>query len=717
MAQPGRIHLRFNYDDDASHLVGRFIPNDITQGRLTEGMAVQTRCSAFIKYRSVAASGSAEDVFQEGDAVRRIQHTSVSKLVADVDVEGFQNCCTELPDQCPRRYIDSVIRGEVFDRTSRQGRETIRETQGPQYFGFTVANSPLPNLDARSVAAAPSLEDVCDRANTWMRQLPVTRDGQFFVGGAPHNALTGAKAKTAAFGAAQAKASAFLQELFDSTRVRVEKEHGIVELSASDRRELIEQRARLAAQVTGECRYVPQNNRPSALEGGGVVTVLARLPQSAIESARIFAEDFHVMRSPRAASAASAAAIELLLVILASEKAAIPVAIEPASGSHFGANADPRALWVREQMALELSGRHERFVLKEVPADWQNGQSDALPSGLRLLLSVRIAEKDGALEMAWSARYADPVHGVRLIQLKPMSIALSLVPHEPNISAAVLRSRSNLPPLFQPSVPAPVAVATPASAPAPAPVAVPIPPAPPPPPAPASEPASAPVAVPIPPAPLPPASAPAPTPASEPAFASEPASAPPLFMPHPVIETAVVPALAPGSAASRLIGNFVLRVDRPRGVALCPGEKVLVQVTSRTRRHVQVWKFYGVDGGQAALIYPRQPGEGVLQPGQTLVLEDRVPASSGRMPGSRYVVIGADAPQSLGRLERFAGCRLDARNARNLLDVKDLSAPRRGLQVAQDAFSIQSSAKCAGGHPTSIASTVDAALNALPVCR
>ncbi len=274
-ASAQKIYFRSTYDSDASHLIGRFIPNEVVAPRLEEGMAVQTSCSAFIRHRSVSMSGTYEAIVREGNEVRRVQRTYESKLVADVDMEGFQACCLAHPDQCPRRYIDSVIKGEIFVRSGSQGSETRKEMQGPQYFGFTVAATPLP--------------------------------GQ------------------------------------------------------------------------------------------------------------------------RTAEAVNASAIEQLLSHIPSEDAPIPVAIEPVS--RIGrAESIARSQWVYRLMAAELSRRSEHFLLKEMPAARKSGPGSALPPGVRLLLSLQISDNGSELEIIWSARLADPTHGVRLIQLKPVSIAMNLVP-------------------------------------------------------------------------------------------------------------------------------------------------------------------------------------------------------------------------------------------------------------------------------------------------
>ncbi|MDR0965898.1 MAG: ankyrin repeat domain-containing protein, partial [Myxococcales bacterium] len=168
-----RKYLRTSYDDDARRLIGRFFPDDVASDALVEGMARETRCSAFIKPISVAMSGSEEEVLRQGGLMRRVEQIYDSKLVAEVDLKGFQNCCATYPDQCPRRYIDTVIKGQVFDRSDAQNREVRKETTRPQYYSFVVADSPMRSERTPEAASAAAVAQLLSRLPVESRPLDV----------------------------------------------------------------------------------------------------------------------------------------------------------------------------------------------------------------------------------------------------------------------------------------------------------------------------------------------------------------------------------------------------------------------------------------------------------------------------------------------------------------------------------------------------------------
>ncbi|MDR0965707.1 MAG: PDZ domain-containing protein [Myxococcales bacterium] len=293
LVQPGKIYLRNSYDEEAGYLVGRFFADDAPLQYLSESMAFPTRCSGFIKYHSVTMSGRDEEVVSHGNAIRRLQFQFVSKLVAKIDMEGFSQCCSAHPDQCPSRYIDSVIKGEVFERTDAQGEaqgsRTIREMGAAQYFGFTIALTPK--------------------------------------------------------------------------------------------------------------------------------------------------------SSPRTTEAVIASVVDQLLPFLGSKTKPLPIAIEPVNAD------DARARWVSMQMASALSQNGERFFLKKVPANWAPNHENDLPPGVQLFLSFQILEKGPEIELVWSALFSKPQQDVRFIQLKPVSLPLSLLPQyiqKPSIS------QQQPPPVTQP---------------------------------------------------------------------------------------------------------------------------------------------------------------------------------------------------------------------------------------------------------------------------
>lgn len=211
------VFVRASFDSDGTSLIGSFIPDDVEDGRIDESQSQRTRCSEYIKVRSVQAGGEVEELFGASMAVGgklgvpmiaqlqgetsnmsalRIKYAPLEKLVADVDAAGLRECCAVQPDQCSRRYIASAIRadGQIYAATEsatgaggegngtfkgvpitgdafyKDGLKWERTTQFKgQYFAFTLGRVATP------VAQGP---DDC----SWARSVPKSLDGQYFVG-------------------------------------------------------------------------------------------------------------------------------------------------------------------------------------------------------------------------------------------------------------------------------------------------------------------------------------------------------------------------------------------------------------------------------------------------------------------------------------------------------------------------------------------------------
>ncbi|GEM_PF-6754666 len=356
MQAGSKIHLRQIYDSDASSLVGMFIPDDVPADAVSEGKAFRSACDQYLVRKEVRAGGKFEDVVLQGNTARRIEYTVTGKLTADIQkTSEFQRCCKASPGQCPRRYIDSVLKGELFDRTSADGRESIRETQGEQYFGYTIALLPQ-NIGALTH---------CDAQHSWARNVPVSVNGTYFVGAAFGG-------RSAALNNARDQASAHIVQTMTAAKTEIEKSMGTVALGADDMAELTDLAKRMAGNLENECWA----------DESGKTFVLALLSSETLEASRQAALNFYASRTQGAVASALDRAVQKLI-----DKLSTGTGIRHASigaiddrtaqmkgrgkGKAIGsALPSARSEWLTHQLAAALSRRPGDFILgqENVPA-------------------------------------------------------------------------------------------------------------------------------------------------------------------------------------------------------------------------------------------------------------------------------------------------------------------------------------------------------------
>lgn len=212
--RPG-LYVRSSFDSDGQSLIGRWVPDSVSEADLDESQLATTRCSAFIKPREVKAGGRTNEVFganrgfganlgvpniakvsaerSETDALR-IDYELTTKQVADIDQKGLQQCCRAYPDQCQGRYIATAVSGKGFIYTATE-RSTGASGEGQgtasgvpfgagafykdglkwerrtdfdgQYFAFGLA---------RHLAGSGPV------ACAWVNRPPTSMDGEYFIG-------------------------------------------------------------------------------------------------------------------------------------------------------------------------------------------------------------------------------------------------------------------------------------------------------------------------------------------------------------------------------------------------------------------------------------------------------------------------------------------------------------------------------------------------------
>lgn len=254
------VYLRASFDDDPSHFIGRFISNDVGSAEVDENRGVQSACTEFVTYKEVKASGtfdeyynastavqggfgitpptgaagnvvkaaggdvpsgSADGSYQSGTSVR-VKYELEKKLVANIeDIQGFNKCCASNPGACSSRYIGEfwMGTGELYENTGQQIGGSA-EVTAPQ------ASGNLEVADGWVWRRATNFDNVyfafrvMDRQTTdtcaWADQVPVSDDGQYFVGVSPP-AATEDIARQMAMRNARMQAVQYLGEFISAT--------------------------------------------------------------------------------------------------------------------------------------------------------------------------------------------------------------------------------------------------------------------------------------------------------------------------------------------------------------------------------------------------------------------------------------------------------------------------------------------------------------------
>ena len=394
-----KIHLRQTYDSDASRLVGSFIPDDVPADAITEGKAFRSACSSYLVPRAIQAGGKWESVLLQGNTARRIEYTVTGKLVADIQKTAeFRRCCAADPSQCPRRYIDSALKGELFDRTQANGKESILETQGEQYFGYTVALFPEGIRELTH----------CDAQNSWTSKVPVSVSGTYFVGAS-------ASGRESALESARSQAAAAITLGMESAKTQIEKSMGSVALQGEDMAELMAMARRFSGDVRAECWA----------DGPGNTQVLALLSSETVEAARQAAMDFYACRTPGAVASALDRALQELVSLLPTGTGTRHASVGPIADGTAGAKSrgkgkpaeppSPRSEWLSDQLAAALSRRPGDFILDKDSAA-------PAPQG-SVTIQGKIALRGRELVLSLTASVTGAKGGAsRLIQLKDIAV-------------------------------------------------------------------------------------------------------------------------------------------------------------------------------------------------------------------------------------------------------------------------------------------------------
>lgn len=220
------VFLRASFDDDPSQFMGRFVSENVTEDNIDENRGVKTQCSQFVTYKEVKASGSFDEYYQTSTDVKaglgvdpmsvpgldgkapkvdasvgntsgtdiRIKYVLTRKLVSDIsDPAAFEACCARSPDNCASRYIGEFWAGSgtLYQKAGRSTDVGV-DTKAPKVkAGVEVADGWAwsRNIDFEDVFFALRVQDrVVADSCAWATKLPVSDQGQYFVGISPPSA-------------------------------------------------------------------------------------------------------------------------------------------------------------------------------------------------------------------------------------------------------------------------------------------------------------------------------------------------------------------------------------------------------------------------------------------------------------------------------------------------------------------------------------------------
>jgi hypothetical protein len=209
------VYVRASFDDDPSPYLGRFLPSGIKVDDIDENAAAQTRCSKFITYKTLKASGTYDEVINASSGVAaslgvaavgnisasagskagvRVTYKLDKKMRAEIkDVDGFDRCCKAAADQCSDLMIGEFLSGtgEVYQFAgSEQGIKAAgRQALNTGDFDFKsgIAWKRASTFDgvyfafrtqAARLGGMKTAPDDC----SWANAVPTSLDGTYFVG-------------------------------------------------------------------------------------------------------------------------------------------------------------------------------------------------------------------------------------------------------------------------------------------------------------------------------------------------------------------------------------------------------------------------------------------------------------------------------------------------------------------------------------------------------
>jgi hypothetical protein len=308
------IQLRAAFDKDPSVYIGRFIPDSVQPGDVDENNAAVTRCSKYIRAKTVDAQQEVDETMyvsrsasaslglpnvaalnasRESRNEVRVKYSLTKKIQSEIDADGLGQCCKADPSQCTGRIIGEFLMGtgdvlqsaksddragtdlqlpkpvsgnvELKDDGSWKKKSSFKEV----YFAF------LPETTPTGLAATASAGDC-----SWCDTLPGSLDGKYFCGVSPE-APDEASGRTLAMRAAREQV---VQYLGESISVASASTGSIVSKALEDREVKTAASQGVASQVKDEkwCK-----ERVPTPDGEKVrVKVLALYPKSAEDAGK-----------------------------------------------------------------------------------------------------------------------------------------------------------------------------------------------------------------------------------------------------------------------------------------------------------------------------------------------------------------------------------------------------------------------------------------------
>jgi hypothetical protein len=244
------VFLRAGFDADPSDYIGRFINDDVATNDIDETKGVETTCSQYIEYKEVRAGGTYDEVYQastsagaslgvapvaqaagtsgnasagmEDSAVVRVQY-QLTKKMRGTKTPEYQSCCRENINGCSGRYLAEFWSGtgEIYQFVGSQ-QQMQADASAP-----ATADGSVEYKNGAAWKRAMSFDDlyfafitadaaISDDDCSWVDKLPISSEGQYFVGVSPTTA-TESKARSLAMREARKQAVQYLGEFIKTT--------------------------------------------------------------------------------------------------------------------------------------------------------------------------------------------------------------------------------------------------------------------------------------------------------------------------------------------------------------------------------------------------------------------------------------------------------------------------------------------------------------------
>ena len=333
------LFLRQSLDDDPSSYIGRFVDTAVGPDELDEAGARQSRCSKYISYKVVNASGSFTQSFNASDGAKGsigvagygeasassgssagvlIKYQLKKKMLGEIkDMDAYVACCEAAQGECTDRYV-----GEFLYGSGTVSQFAGYEDQFKADGGYQITTADFSFENGAAWKRVTTFENVyfafkthgatkggglCEAGDPWARTVPQSLDGKFFVGVSPQ-AGSESKAREYAMRDARRQVIKYLGESIVEAHTNASS---LVNDALKDDTYVEAAAAGVAQKVKDRCWSAPDVARMPA-GPMTIMKVLAFFPEKELAAAQLAMVDAMAKAASKAGDAGKAKALEAL---------------------------------------------------------------------------------------------------------------------------------------------------------------------------------------------------------------------------------------------------------------------------------------------------------------------------------------------------------------------------------------------------------------------